>query len=87
MNKLFRSRKLTLNLLSENAGMSMLLRKVYASIHAFLITVNFACMGINMAQYADEVNELTANTITVLFFTHTLIKLVFFALSSKSFYR
>ncbi|XP_026333801.1 odorant receptor coreceptor isoform X2 [Hyposmocoma kahamanoa] len=67
--------------------MSMLLRKIYASMHAFLIFIQFVCMGINMAKYSDEVNELTANTITVLFFTHSLIKLVFFALNSKSFYR
>ncbi|KAF9408475.1 hypothetical protein HW555_011861 [Spodoptera exigua] len=72
---------------SENGGMTGLLRKIYASTHAILITIHFACMGINMAQYSDEVNELTANTITVLFFTHTIIKLGFFALNSKSFYR
>ncbi|KAH9631371.1 hypothetical protein HF086_012159 [Spodoptera exigua] len=50
---------------SENGGMTGLLRKIYASTHAILITIHFACMGINMAQYSDEVNELTANTITV----------------------
>nr|QLF97427.1 olfactory receptor Orco [Heliothis virescens]QLF97434.1 olfactory receptor Orco [Heliothis subflexa]CAD31851.1 chemosensory receptor 2 [Heliothis virescens] len=72
---------------SENAGMSNLLRKIYASTHAILIFIHYACMGINMAKYSDEVNELTANTITVLFFAHTIIKLAFFALNSKSFYR
>ncbi|CAH0595199.1 unnamed protein product [Chrysodeixis includens] len=72
---------------SDNSGMTMLLRKVYASVHAVLIVIHFACMGVNMAQYSEEVNELTANTITVLFFAHTIIKLVFFALNSKSFYR
>ncbi|XP_063388574.1 odorant receptor coreceptor [Cydia fagiglandana] len=75
------------NYTDETGGMSLLLRKVYASMHAFLIVLNFICMGINMAQYSDEVNELTANTITVLFFAHTIIKLAFFAINSKSFYR
>ncbi|CAH0402862.1 unnamed protein product [Chilo suppressalis] len=72
---------------SDNSGMSTLLRKIYSSVHAILIVINFLCMAVNMAQYSDEVNELTANTITVLFFTHTVIKLLFFAVNSKSFYR
>nr|AXF48755.1 odorant receptors ORCO [Lobesia botrana] len=75
------------NYVDESSGMSMLLRKAYACMHAFLIVLNFGCMGINMAQYSEEVNELTANTITVLFFVHTVIKLAFFAVNSKSFYR
>lgn len=72
---------------TENAGMSTLLRKIYASVHAFLIILQYLCMMANMAQYSDEVNELTANTITVLFFAHSIIKLIFFAINSKSFYR
>nr|AII15784.1 odorant receptor co-receptor [Sitotroga cerealella] len=75
------------NYLPESNGMSMLLRKIYASVHAVLIFVHFVCVGVNMAKYADEVNELTANTITVLFFTHTIIKLNYFAINSRSFYR
>ncbi|VVD05353.1 unnamed protein product [Leptidea sinapis] len=72
---------------SENAGMSGLLRKLYASMHAILLVINFLCMAFNMAQYSDEVNELTANTITILFFTHSIIKLAFFGITSKNFYR
>ncbi|CAG9791289.1 unnamed protein product [Diatraea saccharalis] len=72
---------------TDNSGMSTLLRKIYASVHAVLIVINFICMAANMAQYSDEVNELTANTITVLFFAHSVIKLLFFAVNSKSFYR
>nr|NP_001296031.1 odorant receptor coreceptor [Plutella xylostella]BAG71421.2 olfactory receptor-2 [Plutella xylostella] len=71
----------------ENGGMSMLLRKIYASVHAFLIVIHYLCMLLNMAQYSDDVNELTANTITVFFFAHTVIKLLYFAINSKSFYR
>nr|AJF20962.1 olfactory coreceptor [Operophtera brumata] len=71
----------------ENAGMSTILRKIYSSTHAFLISIHFVLMVINMAKYADEVNELTANTITILFFLHTIIKMLFFAVNSKSFYR
>ncbi|NP_001037060.1 odorant receptor coreceptor [Bombyx mandarina] len=72
---------------ADTSGMNMLLRKIYSSAHAVLIVVHYICMGINMAQYKDEVNELTANTITVLFFAHSIIKLAFFAFNSKSFYR
>ncbi|KAI5642649.1 7tm odorant receptor domain-containing protein [Phthorimaea operculella] len=75
------------NYLPEDGGMSILLRKAFASVNAFFIVVQYICMGINMAKYAEEVNELTANSITVLFFAHTLIKLLFFALNSKNFYR
>ncbi|XP_050353359.1 odorant receptor coreceptor [Nymphalis io] len=72
---------------SDNSGMSSLLRKVYASVHAIFIVVHYVCMAVNMAKYSDEVNELTANTITVLFFAHSIIKLAFFAITSKNFYR
>nr|AKW50880.1 odorant receptor coreceptor [Ectropis obliqua] len=75
------------NYYDENSGMNMLLRKVYACVHAFLISLHFIFMCINMTQYSGEVNEFTANTITVLFFAHTLIKLVVFAFNSKNFYR
>jgi odorant receptor len=67
--------------------MSTLLRKIYSSMHAFLIVIHYLCMGVNIAKYSDEVDELTANTITVLFFAHSVIKLLFFAVNSKSFYR
>ncbi|XP_068623291.1 odorant receptor coreceptor [Battus philenor] len=75
------------NYYPENGGMSVLLRKIYSSVHAFFIVIQYLSMVANMAQYSDEVNELTANTITVLFFAHSIIKLIFFALNSKSFYR
>lgn len=75
------------NYYPENGGMTLLLRKVYAGVHAFLIVLHYLCMMFNMAKYSDDVNELTANTITVLFFAHSIIKLIFFAINSKSFYR
>nr|AYE19959.1 Orco [Histia rhodope]QMS80314.1 odorant receptor [Histia rhodope] len=71
----------------ENAGMSFLLRKIYAGVHAFLFVIQYVCMGVNMAMYSEEVNELSANSITMLFFAHSLIKLLLFAINSKSFYR
>lgn len=35
----------------------------------------------------EDVDELTANTITMLFFTHSVVKIVYFAARSKLFYR
>nr|AWV67916.1 odorant receptor co-receptor [Lampronia capitella] len=75
------------NYYEENGGMSMLMRKAYSAMHTVLITVQFLSMLANMAMYSDEVNELTANTITVLFFAHTLIKQLIFAVTSTNFYR
>lgn len=36
---------------------------------------------------SDDVDDLTANTITMLFFTHSIVKIVYFAVRSKLFYK
>ncbi|CAO1411939.1 unnamed protein product [Diamesa serratosioi] len=66
---------------------SVLLRKLYSSIHMILILFQFACIMINMGQNTMEVTELTSNTITVLFFTHSVIKFIYIALNSGKVYR
>ncbi|CRK97298.1 CLUMA_CG010693, isoform A [Clunio marinus] len=60
------------------------LRKVYSSVHLVLLLFQFLCILLNLAQNTDEVSELTANTITVLFFTHCITKFVYVALSSEN---
>nr|ATV96621.1 odorant receptor co-receptor [Eriocrania semipurpurella] len=75
------------NYYAENGSMAVMMRKAYSITHLVLILVQFACMLANMAMHTDDVNELTANTITVLFFVHSIIKLVYFPLNSKNFYR
>lgn len=41
----------------------------------------------NLIKNTDEVGELTANTITVLFFTHSVTKFIYVAANSEKFYR
>lgn len=41
----------------------------------------------NLVSEMDDVNDLAANTITILFFTHCVTKYVYFAVRSKMFYR
>lgn len=68
-------------------GGSPLLKKVYSSIHLVLILAQFVFILVNMALNADEVNELSGNTITALFFTHCVTKFIYLAVNQKNFYR
>uniref|UniRef100_A0A1S5VFJ4 Odorant receptor n=1 Tax=Meteorus pulchricornis TaxID=51522 RepID=A0A1S5VFJ4_9HYME len=63
------------------------MHKIYCSIHLFLILLQFALCGLNLAMESDDVDVLTANTVTLLFFSHTVIKIIYFAFRSKLFYR
>lgn len=64
----------------------ILIRKIYSFTHFTLCFLQFIFIIVNMVQNMAEGNELTANTVTTLFFTHSLVKLTFFALTSDSFY-
>ncbi|CAK9805539.1 Odorant receptor coreceptor [Anthophora plagiata] len=63
------------------------MHKIYCIVHLVLILMQFGFCGINLMMESDDVDELTANTITMLFFTHSIVKLVYFAVRSKLFYR
>ncbi|XP_067015625.2 odorant receptor coreceptor [Anabrus simplex] len=71
----------------EYSCMWTTLRVSYSSVNALLIVIQFAFICINLIKEADDVNDLAANTITVLFFVHSITKLAYFALRTKSFYR
>ncbi|XP_076243545.1 odorant receptor co-receptor [Calliopsis andreniformis] len=66
---------------------SKYLQKIYAVVHLVLILLQFGLCGINLMLESDDVDILTANTITMLFFTHSIVKLVYFAVRSKLFYK
>lgn len=66
---------------------SSFFKKIYSCAHFTLILLQFISILINMALNADEVNELSGNTITTLFFTHSITKFIFFAVYQKQFYR
>jgi gustatory receptor len=63
------------------------IRTGYASFVSGLMIIQFLLMFINLMKQAEDVNDLTANTITILFFLHSLIKLFYFALRRTKFYR
>ncbi|XP_054004546.1 odorant receptor coreceptor [Hylaeus anthracinus] len=63
------------------------IHKVLAITHLVLVLMQFGFCGINLMLESDDVDVLTANTITMLFFTHSVVKLVYFAVRSKLFYR
>ncbi|XP_033216466.1 odorant receptor coreceptor [Belonocnema kinseyi] len=61
--------------------------KIYCFVHLFLILIQFGCMAFNLVEESADVDDLTANTITMLFFTHSVVKVIYFAARSKLFYR
>jgi gustatory receptor len=63
------------------------IRAGYAGSVSGLMIIQFALIAINLMKQADDVNDLTANTITVLFFAHSLTKFFYFALRRGKFYR
>ncbi|GLH03849.1 Odorant receptor coreceptor [Gryllus bimaculatus] len=68
-------------------GAALAPRLLYSCVQAFVVVVGFATIVINMAFEAGDVNDLSANTITTLFFVHSITKLAYFALRSGKFYR
>uniref|UniRef100_A0A182NRL2 Odorant receptor coreceptor n=1 Tax=Anopheles dirus TaxID=7168 RepID=A0A182NRL2_9DIPT len=65
----------------------ILIRKVYSWWTLIMVLMQFFAILGNLASNADDVNELTANTITTLFFTHSVTKFIYFAVNSENFYR
>ncbi|XP_076669897.1 odorant receptor co-receptor [Andrena cerasifolii] len=63
------------------------IHKIYCIVHLVFILLQFGLCGINLMLESDDVDDLTANTITLLFFTHSVVKLIYFAIRSKLFYR
>lgn len=47
----------------------------------------YGTMAINLVKEADDVDQLTANTITVLFFMHPIVKVIYLAARAKIFYK
>ncbi|XP_060533774.1 odorant receptor coreceptor [Cylas formicarius] len=75
------------NYYADNSSGMHSLRLGYSCLNLVLILVQFGCMFGNLVAEKDNVNDLAANTITMLFFTHCITKFIYFALRSKLFYR
>jgi gustatory receptor len=63
------------------------IRAGYAGSISALMIIQYVLMFINLMKQAENVSDLTANTITVLFFAHSLTKFFYFALRRGRFYR
>lgn len=68
-------------------GGSMTMKRIYSTVHLVVIVFHVAFILVNLALNAEEVNELSGNTITTLFFTHCIVKFVYLAINQKNFYR
>lgn len=66
---------------------SPLFKKIYSSMHLIILLVQFILILVNMALNSQDVNELSANTVTVLFFMHSITKFIYLALFQKVVYR
>nr|QXE93250.1 odorant receptor 24 [Eucryptorrhynchus brandti] len=75
------------NYYADDSGSLHFLRLGYSCMHLFFVLIQFGCIFGNLVAEKDNVNDLAANTITILFFTHCLTKFVYFAVRSKLFYR
>ncbi|XP_058810873.1 odorant receptor coreceptor [Phymastichus coffea] len=61
--------------------------KIYCMVTLFLMLFQFGTMAVNLVKEIDDVDQLTANTITVLFFLHPIVKVIYLAARAKIFYK
>lgn len=64
-----------------------LIKLLYALVTFLICITQFFFLVLNMLHDADEINELTANTITVFFFVQSFIKLLYCGLNRRMFYK
>lgn len=65
----------------------VLFNKLYSGMHLALFLFQYFCIIINLVLNTDNVDELTANTITTLHFTHTVTKFIYCAVNSKNVFK
>lgn len=65
----------------------VLVRKLFAFFNLFVVLFQYVAMMVNLGQNTGDVAELTANSVTVLFFTHCVTKYLYVASKSETFYR
>ncbi|XP_014219015.1 odorant receptor coreceptor [Copidosoma floridanum] len=61
--------------------------KMFCFISLFIILIQYVLMGLNLLIESDDVDDMTANTITMLFFAHPIVKTLYFPLFRKVFYK
>lgn len=73
--------------LNKFSNGSAFLNKLYSMTNLILMLIQFILIIVNLVLNTSEVNELTANTVTTLHFTHTITKFCYLAINNKNFYR
>lgn len=63
------------------------LKKIYSCTHLSFFLLQYFAIVVNLIMNTSDVNELTANTITALHFTHTITKFSYLGMNVKNFYR
>ncbi|XP_001951646.2 odorant receptor coreceptor isoform X2 [Acyrthosiphon pisum] len=71
----------------DYSGLAVLFRKIYSWITAIIIYSQFIFIVIFMVTKSNDSDQLAAGVVTTLFFTHSMIKFVYFSTGTKSFYR
>lgn len=71
----------------DNSTLMRLIRKTYSWIVTILIFVQYFLMIIWAASEAYDADQRAAYTVTILFFTHPLIKFTYFSTRTHRFYR
>ncbi|KAG8224783.1 Odorant receptor co-receptor [Ladona fulva] len=60
---------------------------IYSFTHMALMSLQFIAMAVNMVKHFDEVSALTTNAISLLFYLHGPIKVFYFAIYRRRFYK
>nr|WIG65270.1 odorant receptor co-receptor [Hippodamia variegata] len=76
-----------LNYHDDNSGALHTLRLGYCCMNLFFVLLQFGLNIINMVLQRNDVNDLAANTVTVLFFLHCVTKYSYSAIRMKLYYR
>lgn len=65
----------------------VLVRQIYSGVNVAIVFFQYVCMVRNLMDNTKSTAELTANSVTCLFFLHCLTKYLFVAFKRETFYR
>lgn len=71
----------------DYSGMAVLLRKIYSWVTTVIIYTQYIFIVMFMITKSNDSDQLAAGVVTTLFFTHSMIKYMYFSSGTKSFYR
>lgn len=71
----------------DNSALMRLIRKMYSWTVFGLVFMNYLFMGLWAATQSYNADQRATHAVTILFFTHSLIKFIFFSSKTENFYR